>query len=226
MKDAQPRVTAERVSSFALPIVLPIVLLAVLLSGCQVIRTTTTSIYVPEHALRGSIYVAAANATLDTSVEFAPYLSRFEKKLAANGYSITRRASDAQFIALVAYGIDAGKTEIVSAQIFGQTAGGNSYPAAAGHGPADRYTMPSYGSADSSVAVAEKFTRAIAMDIVAADSLKSGTPRKIYEIRATSTGGCSAMAEVFDEMLEAMFFDFPGDSGVPRTVEVGGEFNC
>ena len=218
MKDKQTRVSPERISLF--------VLLAVLLSGCQVIRTTTTSIYMSEYALRGAIFVAAASATVDASVEFAPYRSRFEKKLAANGYSITRRASDAQFIALVAYGIDAGKTAVVSTPIFAHTAGGTSYPAGAGHGSADRYTMPSYGSVDPSATAAEKYTRAIAMDIVDAQSLKAGGLRKIYKIRATSTGGCSVMAEVFDEMLEAMFFDFPGHSGVPRTVEVGGEFNC
>ena len=64
------------------------------------------------------------------------------------------------------------------------------------------------------------------MDIVDAGSLRIGAFRKIYEIRAKSTGGCSVIAEVFDEMLEAMFWDFPGESGKPRTVEVGGEFNC
>lgn len=218
MQDTQPRVALERISMF--------VLLAVLLSGCQVIRTTTTSVYVPEHAVRGSIYVAAASATVNTSVEYAPYHSRFEQILAANGYSITRRASDAQFIALVAYGIDTGKTAPVSTPIFEQAVNDTSYVSGAGNGSADRYTMPSYGSVGPSARTAEKYTRAIAMDIVDAASLKTGALRKIYEIRATSTGGCSVMAEVFDEILEAMFRDFPGQSGVPRTVEVGGEFNC
>jgi hypothetical protein len=64
------------------------------------------------------------------------------------------------------------------------------------------------------------------MDIVTADSLNQDQAKKIFEGRTISTGKCSVMVEVFDEMLEAMFIDFPGENGRNRAQTVESITHC
>ncbi len=57
-------------------------------------------------------------------------------------------------------------------------------------------------------------------------SLTSSALKKVYEARAKSTGSCSVIAGVFEEILEAMFQDFPGINGKVRSVEVLSKGGC
>jgi hypothetical protein len=42
---------------------------------------------------------------------------------------------------------------------------------------------------------------------------------QVYSARLISEGGCPSIAGVIDEMLNALFDDFPGESGKPRSVD-------
>lgn len=204
-----------------------------LLSGCTMVQTKVTAFYIPEYKSSGTIAIVAAEAEVNSSLEFRHYKQQFERKLAANGYTVVKHPSDAQYIALVAYGIDSGKTSIVSTPIFGQSGGGTTYSSGTIYGSGGSatysgtsYTMPTYGVVGSSTSSVTDYTRAIALDIVDAESLKSGAPKKIYEAKAKSTGSCSVIAGVFEEMLEAMFKGYPGESGKTRSVDVPFKGAC
>lgn len=86
--------------------------------------------------------------------------------------------------------------------------------------------MPSYGVVGTLTDTVTTFNRAIALDIVHAEPFRRGEVEKIYEGRTTSRGRCSIIAEVFDEMLYAMFSEFPGPNGRNQKKEVPGDFNC
>ncbi len=88
--------------------------------------------------------------------------------------------------------------------------------------------MPTYGVVGSQAYSynVTTYTRNVAVDIVTAGSLKDGSPSKIYESRAVSKGSCSQMPEVIDEILEAIFKEFPGESGRSRKVIIPGKFDC
>ena len=49
---------------------------------------------------------------------------------------------------------------------------------------------------------------------------------KLFEGRTISSGQCPVIVEVFDELLEAMFIDFPGDNGRNRIQIIESEANC
>jgi hypothetical protein len=209
--------------------------LALLLSGCASLKveTDSTAFYTADYSPRGSISVVAANADVNDSLEFAVYKQKFEGRLASVGYQVVQDAEQADFIALVAYGIDHGKTSSITTPIFGQTGGGASYSSgtistATGNTSytASSYRMPTYGVVGAVSNTSTIYNRAIAMDIVVAKSLKSGKVRKVYEGRTKSLGSCSVIVEVFDEMLEAMFSGFPGENGRNRQMRIEGEFNC
>ena len=197
-------------------------LLGAFLSGCATVDTTFTTFYSPEYKNAGSISVVAAATEVNSSLEFAHYKARFEKQLASHGYTIKNNPSEAEYIALVAYGIDEGKSAIVSTPIFAQTGGGATFTS---YGTSS-YTMPSFGVVASSTNSVTKYTRGIALDIVSAKDLQAGHPKKLFELRAKSVGICSTIAAVFDEMIESIFTDFPVESGKSRKVTVQAKSDC
>lgn len=210
-------------------------LAVVILTGCATSRviTNNTAFFVDSYAPKGTVSVVSGEEYVNNSLEFAAYKRKFENKLSEAGYAIESDPNKADFIALVAYGIDNGETSAVSTPIFGQTSGGTTYSSGTVYssgGSANysgtSYTMPTYGVVGSSTGSVTTYNRAIALDIVDAKSFKEGKPKKVYEGRTKSKGSCSIIVEVFDEMLEAMFSDFPGVNGRNRKQEVPGVFNC
>lgn len=200
-----------------------VLLLAVFLSGCATLDATTTRFYRAEYRSVGTISVIATTAEVNDSLEFSYYKPRIEQKLASKGYTIVSNPSEAKYVALVAYGIDEGKSGIVSTPIFGQTGGGTTTFSSYG---SSYYTMPTYGMVGSSTQSVAQYSRAIALDIVDAASIKEGHPKKILESRTKSVGSCSSFAGVFDEILEAMFKDFPGESGKAISVTLPYKGKC
>ena len=209
--------------------------MCILLSGCAAsfVRSNATSFYVDGFQPGGSISVIAADPEMSNSLEFAHYRKRFEANLAANGYSVTQDVGTANYIALVTFGIDDGTSQTVSAPIIGQTGGGTTYTSGVVTGSGGTatysgtsYTMPTYGVVGVATGSRTTYKRAIAIDIVDGPSLLAGSPKKIYEGRIKSEGSCNVIVEVFDEMLQVMFTDWPGESGKNRNRRVKGNFDC
>ena len=204
-----------------------------LLTGCAEVVTNTTVFYVETYSPGKSISVVSGEADVNSSLEFAAYKRKFENKLSIAGYKIEQDPNQADYIALIAYGIDDGKTAIISTPIFGRTGGGTTYSSGTIYGSGgsvnysgSNYTMPTYGIVGSSTNSVTTYNRAIALDIIEASSFKEGDPRTVYQGRTRSEGRCSVIVEVFDEMLEAMFSDFPGENGRNRKQSIRGDFNC
>ena len=196
--------------------------LTIMLSGCAAFQPTvecnTTVFHVADFKPEGSIMVVAADEKVSSSLEFSYYRDKFEHHLQQAGFTIEHDPAKATYIALVAYGIDNGETQIVTTPIFGQTGGG--------YFIGRHYIMPSYGVVDVSTQSVTTFTRAIAMDIVLAPSLKTDKVQKLYEGRTKSVGECPVMVEVFDEMLEAMFEGFPGSNATHHKSRIKAVTDC
>ena len=69
--------------------------------------------------------------------------------------------------------------------------------------------MPTYEQVGTTNIKITTYKRIIAVDMVDAETIANEEPRIIYEGRTTSTGTCGVIGEVIDEMIEAMFTDFP-----------------
>jgi hypothetical protein len=214
--------------------VMLLLLMVSIFTGCaNKIRTTTTTFYAAEHQQRGAIIVLSSDHQTNNSLAFKHYQAKFNEKLKAQGYAIAPSIEASDYIALVSYGIDNGKSSIVSTPIVGQIGGDTRYRSGTAYIDGKKttysgfyYTMPVYGVVGSSTRTVTTYTRAIAMDIVKTDSFKSKNPDKMYEVRAKSVGNCSVMLEVFDEMLEAMFSNFPNESGKAITIAVESDSRC
>lgn len=210
-----------------------LICIGALFAGCTYVRTTTTPFFEPEFSMSGKIVVMAADASLNSSLEFKHYKRKFEEKLSQVGFEVTDSLDKADYIALVAYGIDEGKSKIVSTPIMGQTGGGTTYSSGTVYGyggsasySSSSYTMPTYGIVGAATSSVTQYTRAIALDIIIPPESPNDELVKVYEGRARSIGKCGAIAGVFDEILEAMFRKFPGVSGKPYRTDVVSQGGC
>ena len=208
----------------------------VLLSGCMTSLKANVSSFsnlsVP--AMGQSVAVVGYPEEINSSLEFKSYRSKFEAKFRLNGYSIASEET-ADYIAFVSYGIDGGteQTGVTSTPVYGQTGGGTTYTSGSvssysgGYGSyyGTSYTMPTYGIVGTSTSSYSytKYKRNLALDIVEASSVGSEYPVKVFEGRLTSSGSCGIMREVIDEIIEAMFTDFPNANG---TIKIPSEANC
>ena len=104
-------------------------LMIVIVTGCgsPYEATSNRAFFVDTYSSKGSISVVSAEAGVNSSSKFAAYKRKFESKLLGVGYQIEKDPNKAGYIALVAFGIDDGKTSTVSTSIFGQTSGGTTY---------------------------------------------------------------------------------------------------
>lgn len=83
--------------------------------------------------------------------------------------------------------------------------------------------MPNYTVVGVNNTASTEYTRAIAMDLLDAQSIRDGEPKKLYEVRVKSRGKCANLNQVFPAMLSGMFALFPGESGKTEHIEVQGD---
>jgi hypothetical protein len=197
------------------------------------IKTDTTAFYKESFESKGSIVVLPGDISLKNSLEFGLYQQKVLEKLMAVGFSRADSLETADFAALLLYAVDDGKQSVVYTPIYGQTSRRiNSYSDIAydekGRAVYIRrnYLSPNFGVVGASADTKTNYRQTIALDIVKADSLKNDEPVKLFEGRTFSSGACSVIVEVFDELLEAMFIDFPSDNGRNRSQSIESEVNC
>lgn len=206
----------------------------IFLSGCAgTVQTKKTAFYKSDFVPSGSVFVASPDQKVNDSLEFEKYKGIIEGYFSASGFSISENMDDSDFVAFITYGIDSGKEKVGSAPIFGQTGGGTTYSSGTVYGSGggygsysgSSYSMPTYGVVGSSTYSRTIYTRAVSLDIVKTQSLKENIPKKVFELRAKSSGECGIINGVLPEILEAMFKDFPGKNGETTIVDVSLKSN-
>ncbi|NRB37395.1 MAG: DUF4136 domain-containing protein [Pseudomonadales bacterium] len=190
-------------------------MLILLLSACtSYIGMNSTYFYQEDFPKQGRILIVAAAPEQNDSLEFLHYKELFKRKLSELGYGLTDEKDQAELVALITYGIDSGNTQIKSQPIYGYTGF---------YGYRGRYSMPHYTVVGVQNIETTEYTRAIAMDLLDAQSIRDGEPKKLYEVRVKSRGKCANLNQVFPAMINGMFAHFPGESGKTEFIEVEGE---
>jgi hypothetical protein len=73
---------------------------------------------------------------------------------------------------------------------------------------------PGYGAYAPEIYSVTHYTRALDMDMLGADG------EKLFEGRAVSVGRDNRMPEIMPYLVQAMFTNFPGESGVTKMVAI------
>jgi hypothetical protein len=212
-------------------------LLMVALVACSplktYIKTDTTVFYKESFESKGSIVVLPGDISLKNSLEFDLYQQKVQEKLMALGFSRADSLETADYAALLLYAVDDGKQSVVYTPIYGQTGRRISSYSGIAYDEKGRavylhrnYLSPNFGVVGASADTKTNYRQTIALDIVKANSLIGDEPVKLFEGRTFSSGACSVIVEVFDELLEAMFIDFPGENGRNRSQTIESITNC
>lgn len=188
----------------------------VLVSGCaSSVRTQLNTFMAPDTAFgQGTIAVQPAQEALRDSLEYKLYQSKLESRLQALGYTLSEPET-AVYVARLGYGVeDIKAAESYPNVVF--TTGFGGYYRRGGVGVLLN-DGPRYDN---------EYMRSLTLSITRTPQRAGEEPRRVYEVTALSKGSCPILSAVFDEMLAAIFQNFPGENGAVKTVTVRGEARC
>jgi len=193
--------------------------LIMLISACSTysVDTTRTTFYQEQLSTTGNIYVTAAQGLPEKSLELVNYKQKIANKLNDTGYNVVSEKAQAEYIATFDYDIDEGDTYLVTAPVIRTHSRLMHRGKFARLNHRDRYKK--INSATSNLVTT--YNRVLALDISNAQ-----TDKRIYEAQVTSIGECEIMAGVFDQLLDAMFIDFPGVNGQIKKAEIPYQGQC
>ena len=184
---------------------LAIVVTALFVTGCASKFKSDVARFHQLPRPSGELFVVVPkDDTRQGSLEFAQYANMIASRLSAYGYKRTDDSNNAELVVKVDYAVDDGKTQIKS---YPSTYGGF-YPYYYPH-----YYWPYYSAFDrNEIRSYVVYSRRLNMDIVR----PSG--EVLFEGRVESVGRDNRLPEVMPYLVDAMFADFPGQSGSTQRV--------
>ena len=157
-----------------------------------------------------SFAIIAKDPAKRTSIEFSHYAEQVSQRLQSIGYRPVRSDEQAMLVVRVDYGVSSGRTEIRSSGSYMGMGYGRG-PYGYGYGPHPYY----YGGFDSgNIRSYAVYSRYLEMEIASANNALTN----LYESKVVSDGKNNRLEEVMPYLVESMFTDFPGPSGVTREV--------
>jgi len=185
------------------------------------IKANVTAFYTPEvnDTVGKTVVVRAHPEAKESSLEFISYRPKIAQKLRLVGFEVDENVRDPDYIAFVSYGVNGReqKSSTSSSPYFGSLGVG----VGVGRGPVFGGIGRSYNTQTW-----EEYSRFISIDIVEADTARSNNPVRIYEGKVQSVGKCPTLAGVFDQVLDALFEDFPGANGKTTFLTIPWDGSC
>ena len=194
-----------------------LLLLGLLAACAQHVETQVTRFHEGSLPAGRTIAIMPADPARE-GPEFRTYASMIADQMAKLGYKVAAPGEQPDLDVLVDYGVDQGKVKI-------ETRPGYAYPYYSFYlgyfspyyygffYPYDFYPFGPFYEPD--IESQTIYTRTLALKI-----RDHKTGRVVFEGRAVSEGPTREINLVMPYLVEAMFRDFPGESGVTRLVEI------
>ena len=193
------------------------VLALLMVSGCAgKFRSDVSSWHRLQQPSGETFVVTAKDPMKAGSLEFAAYAGMMAEELRKLGYRPVERGGKPDLIVRVDYGVSDGRTEVRSYNYGGYGGWGPYGWGHYGHYSRFGYWGSPYGPGYSDIRSYPVYNRKLEMEIAAA-----GNPNaNIFESRVMSEGRSNRLEEVMPLLVESMFQEFPGPSGVTRRVTI------
>ncbi len=198
--------------------VFALIMCALLLTACatpQVI-TKITTFHQLTIAPGATISVIPVDVGQQRSLEYAAYRPKLEQRLAGAGFTV-RDGGDTEYTATLKYTINTGEavTSVEGGTGYGKVGVDQSGNAVYG-------AVPTVSSTTYTI-----YTRTISLLIDRQNAPGGAGAVRVYEGRAVSKGTCGSLLPVIEEILEAIFQEFPGENGSTRNAAVPwGQPSC
>ncbi|WP_299624289.1 hypothetical protein [Pelagibius sp.] len=191
----------------------------------------------PSDYVGESITILASDEKEARSLEFKSYAERLAGKLQEVGFRVVGETEGPRFVAFLGYAIGKGQqitrsysipnigvTGYSSSQTYGTVHNYGGYGTYSG---TTTYT-PQYGVTGYSTGTTTEtvYPRAVVIHIYEVNWSDIENSPQVYSLTIGSSGGCGILSQVIDEMLEAGFQGFPGESGSARKARVDSNANC
>ncbi len=191
---------------------------ALLLAGCAArFKSDVARFYTPALPKGETFQVVASDPAKVGSLEFAQYAELVRNKLIAQGYRPAAQGETPTLDVRLDYGVSTGREQIRSTPTPAFGFYGLAPYGYYGYYPYGRYGFGGYGAfGGSDISSRTIYTRGLNLEIT-----KAGKPEeKLFEGRALSDGTDGRLTEVVPYLVQAMFEDFPGQSGVTQRVVI------
>lgn len=190
-----------------------------LMLACATVQTELTPFHTfAETPPQGKTFIILPSKAQDGSLEWATYSNLVAQKLESKGLRRVESARAADYAVSLTYAIDGGRSVTSSTPIMSQTGGGTTYTTGtvgSSAVSATSYTPPTYGVTGYSTSTDTLYGRAVRITIM--DVQKSLAQNKrvlVYEATGKSEGSSGNINVVLPNIIDAMFVDWPGKSGV------------
>lgn len=196
-----------------------LVLIMVVFGGCAKYVETNVSVF---HELKSPVQTATY-ALLPTSeqannLEFQTYAKLIKAQLERYGLKEASR-SDARYGVYLSYGIDGGREVLSSMPVYGHTGISGIYTSgktnAQGVYTGVTFVTPRYDVVGSETRSDMVYGSFLYVDIVDLSVVPS--QRKVYEGKVSGKSETPFLGAVMPIMVQSVFEEFPGTSGMTRT---------
>jgi len=176
----------------------------------------------PQRETEHRFVVLARDKAKGETLEFASYARQLVAELAKRGFRQAKNIEQSDIVVLFDYSVDAGTVESYPVPVYGyypdqyrlvhgMTRDGKPFSAHVYH--SGSYEPIGYTQETRTI-----YKRDLIIDIVAAKPWRRGKTVKRYEGRVISVGSEQQLVNIVPRMIEALFTDFPGQSGKTRTI--------
>lgn len=196
---------------------LAISLVATLVGCAGFVRTDVQTFHKLPSDMSQTVAVLPADETKEGSLEFRAFAALLEKGLADEGFRVVSIAEEPQLVAFLIYGVNQGRDELYSYSVpqWGQTGVRSSHTTGQVYSYGSRATYsgttvhnPSYGITGYTTQVGTRRSYGRVALVHIYDISNPTQPERVYETMMTSEGSSGSIADVIDEMIEALFRDF------------------
>ena len=158
-----------------------------------------------------------------SSLEYETYKKMIQEKLLRNHFKEVPM-KNADLLISFMYSIGEGATHNYSYPIYGQTGGGqaSTHGTVYSGGRSGSYSgtttvSPTYGVVGSGSGSITTYLRKLSLNMIDRKQYQNGEIKSVYESNLSSRGSSSQIAAVMPTMIEAMFKDFPMESGSTKS---------
>jgi hypothetical protein len=209
-------------------VLLALVLFAI--SGCATstkVRSDVSVFHDLEESTNEIVFAFDPTEAQSGSLEYRAYVDLVREHLTELGYVEADAQSDATWLIQMEYTIGDGEEKVGSVPIIGQTGTSSSttYGTISSSGGVGTYSgttyhTPTFGVVGSSTYSRTVYSRALQLSIAEPKTAGGNDKRVLFEATVSSVGTSSQLSRVMPAMVEALFTEFPGESGATRTVMV------